>query len=86
MLAAVIKKAKFWEHPATQKVNERQRLMLNKLLDGFHGKMTSSKWAVITKTSHDTAIRDIQDLIERGLLIKESAGGRSTSYVLIEEV
>jgi Fic family protein len=86
MLAAVIKKAKFWEHPATQTVNERQRLMLNKLLDGFHGKMTSSKWAVITKTSHDTAIRDIQDLIERGLLIKESAGGRSTSYVLIEEV
>ncbi|MCW3467832.1 Fic family protein [Chitinophaga nivalis] len=86
ILAAVIKKAKFWEHPATLTVNERQRLMLNKLLDGFHGKLTSSKWAVIAKTSQDTAVRDIQDLIERGLLVKEAAGGRSTSYVLNEDI
>lgn len=81
-LAAVIKKARFWEDPVAQSVNERQKLMLNKLLDGFHGKLTSSKWATIAKCSQDTAIRDIQDLIERGLLVKESAGGRSTSYVL----
>jgi Fic family protein len=55
--------------------------MLNKLLDGFEGKLTSSKWAKIARCSQDTAIRDIQDLIERGILLKESAGGRSTSYV-----
>lgn len=83
-LAAVIRKAKFWENPAAQTINDRQRLMLNKLLDGFHGKLTSSKWATITKTSQDTAVRDIQDLVERGLLTKEAAGGRSTSYVLNE--
>lgn len=83
-LAAVIKKARFWDNPEAQTVNGRQKIMLNKLLDGFHGKLTSSKWAVITKTSQDTAVRDIRDLIERGLLIKESAGGRSTSYVLKE--
>jgi len=83
-LAAVIRKARFWEDPAAQSINERQRLMLNKLLDGFHGKLTSSKWAAIAKCSQDTAIRDIQDLIERGLLVKEAAGGRSTSYVLNE--
>ncbi|MVT08577.1 Fic family protein [Chitinophaga tropicalis] len=84
-LAAVMRKAKFWENPASQTVNDRQKLMLNKLLDGFRGKLTSSKWAVITKTSQDTASRDIQDLIERGLLIKEPAGGRSTGYILREE-
>ncbi|RPD42571.1 Fic family protein [Chitinophaga barathri] len=83
-LGAVIKKARLWESPLTQAVNDRQKLMLNKLLDGFTGKLTSSKWAVITKTSQDTAIRDIQDLIGRGLLRKEDAGGRSTSYVLSE--
>ncbi|WP_212006670.1 Fic family protein [Chitinophaga sp. HK235] len=84
-LAAVIRKAKFWENPATKSINDRQKMMLNRLLDGFHGKLTSSKWATITKTSHDTAIRDIQDLIERGLLIKGPSGGRSTSYILKEE-
>lgn len=83
-LAAVIRKARFWENPAAQSINERQRLMLNKLLDGFHGKLTSSKWATIAKCSQDTASRDIQDLIERGLLVKETAGGRSTSYILNE--
>ena len=83
-LSAVMKKARLWENPATQSLNERQKLMLNKLLDGFTGKLTSSKWAVITKTSQDTAIRDIQDLVGKGLLRKEEAGGRSTSYVLNE--
>lgn len=83
-LAAVIKKAKFWEHPATQNLNKRQQLMMNKLLEGFVGKLTSSKWAKIAKCSQDTAIRDIQDLVERGVLVKEAAGGRSTGYAVNE--
>jgi Fic family protein len=83
-LAAVIKRAKFWEHPATQNLNTRQHLMMNKLLEGFAGKLSSSKWAKIAKCSQDTAIRDIQDLVERGVLVKEAAGGRSTSYGLNE--
>jgi Fic family protein len=58
--------------------------MVNKLMDGFVGKLTSSKWAVITKVSQDTAIRDIQDLVTKGILQKEEAGGRSTSYILRE--
>jgi Fic family protein len=82
MLDTVIKKARFREQGATQPVNDRQKMMLNKLLDGFHGKLTSSKWAVITKTSQDTAVRDIHDLVQHGLLVKEPAGGRSTSYIL----
>lgn len=81
-LATVIQKAKFWENPTTENINERQKLMLNKLLDGFEGKLSSSKWAKIAKCSQDTAGRDIAGLIERGLLVKESAGGRSTSYAL----
>ena len=81
-LAKVMRKAQFWENPATAHINARQRLMLNRLLDGFEGKLTSSKWAKIAKCSQDTAGRDIADLIERGLLLKEAAGGRSTSYVL----
>lgn len=56
--------------------------MLNKLLDGFEGKLTSSKWAKITQCSQDTALRDILDLMERGILIKDGGGGRSTSYSL----
>ena len=82
MLGAVMKKAKFWEKNAMLSFNERQRKMLNKLLDGFDGKLNSSKWAKITKSSSDTALRDINNLVERGVLIKESAGGRSTSYEL----
>jgi Fic family protein len=83
-LASVIRKAKLWENPVTVSLNPRQRLLLNKWLDGFEGKLTSSKWAKIAKCSQDTAVRDIQDLIERGILMKEAAGGRSTSYVLNE--
>lgn len=63
-------------------MNDRQRLMLDKLLDRFDGKFTSSKYAKIAKCSQDTAVRDIQDLIKRDILIKEDAGGRSTSYIL----
>ena len=68
--------------PAAAPLNERQRAILNRLLDGFEGKLTSSKWATITKCSQDTASRDIDDLLRRGILIKAPAGGRSTSYGL----
>ncbi|OJV37617.1 MAG: cell filamentation protein Fic [Bacteroidia bacterium 43-41] len=83
VLEAVLVKARFWEQHAQTSLNDRQRLMLNKLLDGFVGKLTSSKWAKIAKCSQDTAIRDIQDLIGKGILQKEAAGGRSTNYELI---
>ncbi|HTR31395.1 MAG TPA: Fic family protein [Puia sp.] len=82
-LAVVMRKARFWEKFSTMPFNDRQRLMLNKLLDGFEGKLTSSKWAKITKTSQDSAVRDINDLLQRGVLVKEPGGGRSTSYVLV---
>ncbi len=82
-LASVLKKASFWEKHATTSLNQRQRLMLNKLLDGFEGKLNTSKWAKITKTSPDTALRDIQDLMAKGILEKEEGGGRSTSYILV---
>jgi Fic family protein len=83
-LAAVLRKARFWEAWTRVPLNDRQRLMLNKLLDGFEGKLTSTKWATITKCSHDTASRDIQGLIDAGILVKDAAGGRSTSYSLRE--
>ncbi|MBI4060199.1 MAG: Fic family protein [Elusimicrobia bacterium] len=81
-LEAVFKKDRFWKTYAAAPINARQRLMLNKLLDGFEGKLTSTKWAALAKCSQDTAQRDIMDLIERGILSKDSAGGRSTSYAL----
>ena len=86
ILAAVLQKARFWEKHATTFLNPRQQLMLNKLLDGFEGKLNTSKWAKITKTSPDTALRDIQDLMNKKILMKEVGGGRSTSYVLIPTV
>ena len=67
-LAAVLRKARFWERAARLTVNARQRLVLNRLLDGFAGKLTTSKWAVLAKCSQDTALRDIQGLIDQGLL------------------
>lgn len=82
MLSAVLDKARFWERHNRQPFNERQRVMLNRLLDGFDGKLTSSKWAKLAKCSQDTASRDIDDLITRGVLLKDAAGGRSTSYSL----
>lgn len=82
-MAVVFRKTRFWDNPVTNSLNERQRMILNKMLDGFDGKLNSSKWAKIAKCSQDTAIRDIQDLIAKGLLEKEAAGGRSTSYVLM---
>lgn len=83
-LSAVMRKAHFWERLARISINDRQRAMLNRLLDGFEGKLTTKKWAQIAKCSHDTALRDIRDLIERGILQQDAAGGRSTSYSLVE--
>lgn len=83
-LGGVFSKARFWETHSDKSFNERQRLMLNKLLDGFEGKLTSSKWAMLAKCSQDTALRDILDLIEQGALTKDPGGGRSTSYSLAE--
>ncbi|MEO8417823.1 MAG: Fic family protein [Methylophilaceae bacterium] len=83
-LDAVLTKARFWQRWASTPLNERQVKLLNKLLDGFDGKFTSSKWAAIAKCSTDTALRDITDLLERGVLRKSDAGGRSTSYELNE--
>jgi Fic family protein len=83
MLASVLQKARFWERHAGETFNARQRLMLDRLLNGFEGKLTSSKWAQIAKTSQDTASRDIDDLIRRGILVKDAGGGRSTSYSLV---
>jgi len=83
ILASVFEKADFWKKHATVQLNDRQRAMVNRLLDGFEGKLTSSKWATIEKCSPDTALRDIADLVERGILAKDRGGGRSTSYSLV---
>ena len=82
ILASVLRKARFWELLAGKPLNERQRKVLNRLLDGFEGKLTNAKWAALAKTSPDTALRDINDLVSRGILAKEPSGGRSTSYSL----
>ena len=82
ILKRVLFKADFWNKHAKTIINERQKKLLNKILDGFEGKLTSSKWAKIAKCSKDTAIRDINDLISKNILQKEEAGGRSTNYEL----
>ncbi len=84
-LAAVLHKARFWEKHARVAMNDRQRDMVNRLLDAFSGKLTTTKWAKLAKCSHDTALRDIQHLIEHGVLKKDAGGGRSTSYLLRED-
>ena len=84
ILANVFRKARFWEKYRGAPLNERQRNMLDRLLEGVVGKLTSSKWAKIGKCSPDTALRDITDLVERGILQRDAAGGRSTSYSLVE--
>lgn len=85
LLADVFKKAQFWTFHPAESMNDRQRALINKLFEGFEGKLTTSKWAKITKCSQDTAHRDILELIEKGILIKDLAGGRSTSYLLKKE-
>ena len=84
VLSAVLRKARFWDTWARAVLNARQREMVNRLLDGFEGRLTTTKWAKMEKCSHDTALRDIQSLIEQGLLKKDPGGGRSTTYSLTD--
>lgn len=83
-LSGVLHKAKLWDRINREPINERQRKVLNCLIDGFEGKLTTSKYAKIAKCSEDTALRDIQTLIRRGILAQNEGGGRSTSYSLVE--
>lgn len=82
ILSKIIVKAKFWERHKTTQFNERQVYMINKLQGDFIGKLHSSKWAKMTKVHRDTALRDIQDLVEKEVLLDSGEGGRSTNYVL----
>ena len=82
VLATVLAKARFWERAQRGSINDRQKLVLNRLLDGFEGKLTTTKYAKLTKSSPDTALRDITLLVEAGLLVRSSEGGRSTSYAI----
>ena len=84
ILENILKKAHFWESHRHEPFNDRQRTVINRLLNGFEGKLTSSKWAKLAKCSQDTAGRDIDDLVKRGILKKDAAGGRSTSYSLAQ--
>jgi Fic family protein len=83
-LKAVLSKARFWETFAATPLNDRQREVVNRLLDGFEEKLTTSKYAKLTECSQDTALRDILSLVERGMLVRGEGGGRSTSYALAE--
>ncbi|MCW5730439.1 MAG: Fic family protein [Alphaproteobacteria bacterium] len=83
-LASVLRKARFWEAIRDHSLNQRQRDMINRLLDGFEGRLTTSKWAMLTRSSQDTALRDITDLVGRGILERDPGGGRSTAYSLAE--
>jgi Fic family protein len=82
MLSSVPARVRFWERTQGVLLNERQRLVLNKLLDGLEGKLTTSKYAKLAKCSHDTALRDIQPLVDHGILVRSPGAGRSTSYSL----
>jgi Fic family protein len=83
-LAGILRKARTWEWINRSPVNERQRTVINRLLDGFEGKLSSSKYAKLAKCSADTALRDIKELLEGGILVQDDAGGRSTSYHLAD--
>jgi Fic family protein len=85
-LGTVLAKARFWEAIAGITINERQRLVINRLLNGFEGKLTTSKYAKLAKCSPDTALRDILPLVEHGILVRNPEGGRSTSYSLNEKL
>ena len=80
----ILRKAEFWKLHEHTPINERQRLILNKLFDDFEGKLQTSKWAKIAKTSTDTALRDIKDLVEKGILQQTNEGGRNANYELID--
>ncbi|MEO6190252.1 MAG: Fic family protein [Saprospiraceae bacterium] len=80
----ILGKAEFWNLHELIPINERQRLMINKLFDGFEGRLQTSKWAKIAKTSTDTALRDIKDLVEKGILLQTNEGGRNANYELVD--
>ena len=82
-LSAVLSKARFWERVQAVPLNDRQRSVINRLLDGFEGKLTSSKYALLTGCSQDTAHRDILELVDHGVLARNPEGGRSTSYSIV---
>jgi Fic family protein len=82
-LAGVFERNRFWDYHRDTVLSDRQRQMVDQLLDGFFGNLTSTKWGKMTKSSPDTALRDIQDLIDKGVLVKEAGGGRSTNYRLL---
>lgn len=84
-MKGILVKVDFWDKHKETTLNSRQRLILNKIFHGFDGKLKSSKWAKIANCSADTALRDIKDLIEKGILKQEESGGRSTNYELAEE-
>ena len=84
LLAGVLDKAPFWQRWAGTPMNARQTLVLNCVLDGMEGKLNNAKWAAIGKCSADTALRDINDLLARGVLGRLEGGGRSTGYVLVK--
>jgi Fic family protein len=84
ILASVLRKARFWTQHAGAAFNDRQRMMIDRLFNAFEGKLTSSKWAQLARCSQDTALRDIDDLVARGVLTKDAPGGRSTSYSLVD--
>ena len=86
LLERILVKAQFWRKYQSTSFNERQRKLVNKMLDGIDGKMTSSKWSKMAKCSKDSAVRDINELIDLGILTKEAAGGRSTNYELEREL
>ena len=80
---SIVRKAEFWKFHEHTPINERQRIMLNNLFDGFEGKLQTSIWAKITKTSTDTALRDIKDLVGKGILRQTDEGGRNAKYELV---
>src|SRR6202171_3246866 len=85
LTGSVLEKDAFWRRLKQESIviSDRQKMIINLLLDGFEGKLTTEKWAKLTKSSHDTALRDIQDLISKGILQQEEGGGRSTAYCLV---
>jgi Fic family protein len=87
LTADVLSKGAFWRYLQQESIetSERQKKIINLLLGGFEGKLTTEKWGKLAKTSHDTALRDIQDLIDKGILKQKKGGGRSTAYVLVRE-
>jgi Fic family protein len=82
MLQSVLRKAELWQRINQRPINDRQRKVINRMLEDFEGQLTTSKYARLAKCSNDSALRDIRELLDRGILVKNPGGGRSTSYRL----